>query len=406
MMTPSRPLSPAAAYRADTAGRSAPFGFQDDAWLVIASELHVAAAASGDAWREALYGAIGSVIDLFGDEFIDAHAEREWKDDLGYVEALMVLADVMQEAGAFNLAACLLDDLLAAATDITKLQRGRILAQRARLDWRLDRLDDATERYEAIHALGRRIRSPELKARAANGLSAIAQQRGNYPDMALHSSRAAAIAEKHGYPAIARVAHYGLMVVSAKHQNYSQALREGWIVWTLSRGHELLEAEILQNMGQLLLEAGHSPSARSCFASAVTRTRSPALLLPALGGLALASARSNAEATVEWSVREIWRAQTLSVTRYDLATALVEAAIALSTVQRLEEAARYREAGASIARAAGFHEIVFRTESIADPSAPTTPAPLDREARRVVDDLRELEPGELPEHVTYEEVTA
>jgi tetratricopeptide (TPR) repeat protein len=395
--------SPGAAYRVDLAGRATPFGPDDDRWLQIACELHLAAMSRGDDRRASLYEAIGLTVDLFGDEFIDGRAEYEWQRNLGYVEALVVLADVMQEASAYHLAAVLLDDLLLAAADITGLQRGRILAQRARIEWKLGRLDDAFARFEALEALGRRIRSPELRARAVIGLGAVAQQRGNFPMMHECVTKALRIALKHEFRSIERVARQGLMVVAAKNGRHGESLQEGWKVLELSRGRQDLEVEILQNMGQLLLEAGHPAAARACFAAVLSRTHATRLLLNALSGLALASARSGSEATVEWAVRELWRAQKFSVPRHDLAMALVEAAQALHVTGRVADAIRYRDAGAAIARNAGFHEVEFRAEALADGPAA---AALDQGAQQVVLELQALEPTKLPEHVTYAEAAS
>lgn len=391
----------------DAADRPGPIGHHDDQWLAIATELHLAAAARGEEGRKGLYGALGSVIDLLGDEFIDGRAEREWEHDLGYVEALMVLADVMQEAGAFHLAASLLDDLLAAATDLKPLHRGRILAQRARIEWKLGRLDEAADRFEAIAIMGRRIRSPELQARAANGLGAVAQQRGNFPEVERQAAAAAKIARKHGYRAVERVARYGLMIVSAKNGRHGESLEESWRILELSRGHDDLEAEVLQNMGQLLLEAGHPAVARACFARVVERIRVPRIVLPALGGLAIASARSGAEATVEWAVRELWRAQRLSVGRYDVAMAMLEAAAALGVLHRDDEATRYARAAASLATTAGFHEVHLRAEELAhESSGPAEAARLDGPALQVIRHLQALEPERLPEQLAFDEALA
>src|SRR4051812_5658785 len=146
MIAPRLPMSPTAAYRADMGSRTQPFGRDDDQWLAAAEAVHLAATGRATG-TEHLYDALGIAIDTLGDERIDEFVEREWPGPRCYVESLVVLSTHAEDAGALNLAALMLDDLLHAATDLTPLHRGRILALRARLEWKLDRRDDARDRY-------------------------------------------------------------------------------------------------------------------------------------------------------------------------------------------------------------------------------------------------------------------
>lgn len=411
--------SPAAAYRADMAGRDGPFGPDDDQWLVAASELHLAATASSTGAAPAagateatnqrpLFDALGVAIDLLGEERIEAMADREWQGERSHVEALMVLCEVMLQAGALHLAGMMLDDLQLATPDRLPVQRGRILTMRARVDWKLGRLDQAVERYESLLESAKRAKSPELVARAEVGLGAIAQLRGNYPEMRSRMGRAAKIADELALTSIARRAHHGLMIASARDARYDDALLDGRKVFDLSLGDAVFEAESLQNLGQLLLEAGHPDSARACFAAVVDRAAPSRILLPALGGLALAAAQQHMEAIVELAVREVWRAQRIAVPRYELANALLECATALAGLRRFDEASRYQKAANAIAVSGGFHELVYRAEHL-DASRSTPGAervPLQASAARVARDLSELEPERLPAHVSFDAASA
>lgn len=393
--------TPGAAYRADMLHRTAPFGPDDEQWLAAATELHHAAAAP-QLGQSRLYDAIGVAIDLLGDERIDAIVEREWPAPRTHVEAILVLCELIDRAGALHLCAVMLDDLLQAAPDLPSIDRGRILAMRARVTWKLGHRTEAIERYEFLESLGRKSRKPELVARAAIGLAAVAQLRGHYPEVREHAARAAKIADRDGLTGVARVAHQGLMLSAARSQRWDEALLEGWEVLRLSEGDAMLEAEILQNMGQLSLEAGHPASARACFAAVMERTPAARILLPALGGLALASARTGAEPTVEWSVREVWRARDVAVPKYEMAAALIESGTALVLVGRSAEAKRYLDAGAGIARAEQLHELELRAEQGGEvPAAAPARAVLTKRAARVASDLVALEPERLPDEVAF-----
>jgi hypothetical protein len=170
----------------------------------------------------------------------------------------------------------------------------------------------------------------------------------------------------------------------------------------LSDGDPILESEALQNLGQLMLEAGHPAGARACFAAVMTRGAPSHTLLPALGGLALASAQEGNEATVEWSVREVWRARTLAVPRFELAEALLESSVALASLGRGTESERYRQAAEEIAKAEGYHELVFRSAEAQRPVRRSTPAPIRASGTDVIREVSRLEPAQLPAHVEFQ----
>jgi hypothetical protein len=137
----------------------------------------------------------------------------------------------------------------------------------------------------------------------------------------------------------------------------------------------------------------------------MTRVAPARLLLNALGGLAIASAHLGKEATVEWSVREVWTARRSMVPRYELAQALLECAVALKTLRRDEDAERYRDAAHHIASAEGFHELAFRATELSRLSA-VSPASLRRPAAAVAREVSALEPEQLPAHVAFDAAPA
>src|SRR5687768_2508829 len=117
--------SPTSAYRADMTGRRAPFGEADDAWIAAAAQLHLATTTKSQiAQRQYLFEALSIALDCIGDEAIDAFVAREWFGRHSMTEALVVLADRIIEAGAYRLAAKLLDDLVMPAARLTPLERG------------------------------------------------------------------------------------------------------------------------------------------------------------------------------------------------------------------------------------------------------------------------------------------
>jgi tetratricopeptide (TPR) repeat protein len=399
--------SPTSAYRADSLGREGPFGLEDELWLAAAAQLHLAATTKNQvAQRQYLFEALSITLDCLGDEAIDAFVAREWFGRHSMAEALVVLADRIIEAGAYRLAAVMLDDLVLPAARLSTLERGRILALRARTAWRLGQFDEARERFEYVRELGAEAGEKELELRAAVGLSTVAQLRGNIPALAEQGQRAATLAREIGHRFLERWAYFALTIAAAKRGNHAEALAAGWKAIELSEHDADLEVEALQNLGQATLEAGseYAEIARSCFAAVMARPTGTVLLLSALGGLVRASAMIGDEATVEWGMREAWRARNEPLPQTLLGELLFECALALQMLGRAGDMERYRRAAHEIAEANGFHELAFKSARL----EPTTPrvrervgAYLPASAEVVAKNLERMEPEQLPERLTF-----
>ena len=391
--------APGAAYRADTRDRAEPFGPFDDEWLAAATELHLAAT-TRERRDDHLASAIGVAIAVLGDARIDAFAAREWRGKRSYVDAIVVLADTVYYGGARNLAALMLDDIRRTATDLDPLQLGRLLFRRARIAWSLGATDDASERYHAIAALGKSAGDFEVMALAELGLSTLAQFRGDFPDLRAHAGRARGLAERSGNPAIVRWALQAVMIGETSQGRFDAAIDAGWRALGLSGGYSVWEAEALVNLGQLMLEAGHPDRARASFSAAVERSAPASLLLPALGGLAVASALVGHEPTVEWTVREVWRAQEQSVQPYSVAAAHLECAVALRSFGRDADAERHRAAAEELGRRHGFHEVAFKADALRELPR-RTPAPLTADSESITGQLARMAPAQLPDALAF-----
>jgi tetratricopeptide (TPR) repeat protein len=261
-------------------------------------------------------------------------------------------------------------------------------------------LEEADARYRRVEHIGRSQQSAELKARAAIGFVALAQLRGNYPDVRRHARRAVRLAEQSGLRSLIRNAHSGMLVAAAVARSLDEALVHGWQVYRASLGDPVQEAEVLQNLGQALLDSGHTDTARAVFASVVSRRIPPRILLPALGGLALASGDEH-RASVRWAARQARSIDERAVPRYALASALVECAIALARIGDHDESEELRAEGLRIARAHGFHEVVYRAEDLEASvgNEREAPAALRKRSAAVVRELEWMEPEHLPERI-------
>jgi tetratricopeptide (TPR) repeat protein len=395
------PRSSTAAYRIDLAGRDGSFGPHDGAWVAVASLLEHAALLPEPDRSRLLVDAIEFAREIIGDAELARLGEREWQDtDRTPAEAIILLAESLHRTGAMNLAGAMLDALLVADTSLNDVQRGRIVAQRARALRKLGLLEEADWCSKYVGQLGRNAKNVELQVRELLGFSASAQMRGNYPEVHRHSERARQLAESAGLKNLTRDACVGLMIALATTGRFDEALVHGWQAYQSSIGDSIDEGEVLHNLANLLLEAGHFAEARAGFAAIVSSQRPAYMILPALGGLAIASAATGQAEVVEWAAAEIERLAATPALRFPIASALLEAAIGLQRIGRREAAERCRIAALELGRANKFHEIVFRAEAM--PSNVESSAIrhlLTREAATVASEVAWLEPKQLPEHV-------
>ncbi len=395
-------LSAAAAYRADYAARNREFGPHDGGWITVAELLQHAARLDSQQRAELLGDAVEFAQQIVGHSEFVQRAEREWPDaNRTPSEVLLLLADDVQSVGALQLAAVMLDALPSADESLDDVQRGSVALHRARISWKLGDLDDAADRCRAVARLARRTRSAELHARVAMARCIIAQLRGNLPEMERQARRASRIAARHDFTRLLRDAHNILMIVAGMRLELDEALTYGWRVYEASSGEPMAEAETLQNVGQVLLDAGHPQEAIAAFSSVVARELPARFILPALGGLAVAGAVTGQRDLVEWAASEVERVGDLAAPRWSVGMALVECAAALSIIQPGSRAEALRVRAMEIAAAHGFHEMAFRAEALTSPS-PAVAAPVHAFGRRAAGVARKvawLEPERLPKHV-------
>lgn len=403
----SAPVHATTAYRADLSERAGPFGPDDGAWVTVASLLEQARSLTDAAQARMLVAEATAVArDAVGRQAVERAGQQEWGTvERTPVEPIILLADQAFEAGALRLARAILDALLEADRTLGAVQRGRVIARRARADGRLGRMSEAADQYREVERLGGEVGSVELQARAWIGQGALAQMRGNYPEQRRWSRRAAREADAAGLAYLSRLAHNGLMIAAGAQHRFDESLHHAAIVYAASLGDPLLEGEVLQNIGQIWLEAGHPRPAAETFAGVLRRPVSIRIVLPALGSLAVASAALGDVAAVEWADRELARVRASAVVPpYAYASAALECASALVTLRRRGAAERTLAAAEAVANAHGFYEIIVKAEAIrAGAGATPFPAPerlgaaADRLARRIGAEAADGE--RLPEHV-------
>ncbi len=391
---------------ATTAYRAQPADVPSD-WVAVVAIIEHAGLVAAAARKRLLRRGGQLAVRAVGRRALDRFIAGEWRgSSRRQVAALVLLSERLVDAGAVALAAAGLDALSFADDSLNVIERGRIMARRARASWMMGCIDEARHSYQRLDLIGRRSDEPELRVRAQIGYVALAQMRGNYPEMQKYARRAARIADRAGLHRLARQARNGLLIAASMRRQFDEALALGWLVYRASAGDSVGESETLQNIGQTLTLAGHVAAARAAFAAVVARELPTRVMLPALGGLALACAAVGDAASVRWAAREVKRCPQASAPRYALASALLECATALAAVGRVDEGRPHRIAALQLARAHGFFEIAYRAEELESSAQfrePAVPVPLATRATSIAQRMSVLEPRRLPRHVEFQE---
>jgi tetratricopeptide (TPR) repeat protein len=275
------PLHPLDAYRTDAVG--AVGNLIDDAtqsrWLGVALLLHNAARSSGAARTAVLT------------EFLEhegVHTLRGATLSMAPVmHAAWQYAIAMEEGAFLRLSHSVLASLCILIPDELNLERGRVVARRARLARLQGAMDVALGWYQEVEALGKVHELPELVGRAGLGYGSLALARGDFPKARqLYDS---VLAMNDAVPSDARaIAFQGLMHCSVAAKDYDSAAQHAWAAYEGATS-PMEQTSMLIDLAQLLLDAGHPAAALRGFAAVITRDPLPRSALPALGGAALAA---------------------------------------------------------------------------------------------------------------------
>jgi len=389
-----------AAYRRDLENRSSPFSPNDQVWIVVACLLEQAALVPGRG-----YPLIQEAVDLarraLGDQQIRM-IEREFGGTtFGESEWALLLSDEAYQRGALNIAYAILDALSATAVSGDDVAIGRILVRMARINNSLGFLEVANDQLVDARRRGRAIGSIELEVRALIGLGSVAQSRGNYPVMLRHAKRAADLADRSGLRFLGRFAHTGVMIAAAQRGDFSSAMNQAAIVYAEATGHPTEVAELLQNVGQMLLTAGYADEAESMFTAVLARPLPEHFVLAALGGLALASAKRGNQVIVLWASEEVERFERAGAQRYQAAVAMLECAVAMLSIGLSQRGEDARLRALQLGEQHGYHEVTIRAEHAARALlAAVKPRELEERALEVARSICAREAERLPDHVT------
>jgi tetratricopeptide (TPR) repeat protein len=279
--------------------------------------------------------------------------------ELTFWQAGLEVANEIEEAGALHLCYTWLFSLERIVPETRVMDTGRIRANRARIARKLGAVDLALELYGQVEQLGEQRAEPELTARAWIGYAVAAFERGNFPEARRWYRAAALVADDTGCAEQASLAHQGLLISFAVAGEFNDAIVEGWHAYVSAHGNAARQAEILSNVSQALYDMGQHAAALRGFAAAIAHTAHVRVLLPALGGVAMAAAALDRPSVVRAAAT---RAEALmsSGWHHPVALTLLDLADAYDRLGDPHTANGYRSRGLSIAEFHGLHQLAHR----------------------------------------------
>ncbi|AHG92533.1 Tetratricopeptide repeat-containing protein (plasmid) [Gemmatirosa kalamazoonensis] len=389
-------LLPTAALRADLDTTDAP----DEAsarWLVVATVL--ARLGQVDAADRAGYAhGCAEAVEPMARELLAWRGPAAPDALAGLVQREV---EAMERAAALHLALSALQSLVPLLADDALVRRGHVLAQLGRVARQMGELDAATRYYESARDLAARAHDDELAARAAVGLGVVHGQRGNYP-AARDAYRRALAAAPAGSP-IARGAHHGLMLAATAAEDYDAAFEHGWQAFVHAHDDAEGRAEMLINLARLCRKVGEYAAALRAFQASLGLTTVRRLQLPALGGAVLAASALGDHATADALSAVAERLAAAGEPAYERACAWIDLASGALTRGARGAAERYVHTARAITIPAGFHELTWQTDDMANALAaaprehrPTRartvapPPPLGAPSSAVIAEIRAL----------------
>jgi tetratricopeptide (TPR) repeat protein len=306
---------------------------------------------------------VAGLVDVLADAAAKPDVPGQWTPALA--RGIQVGAEYLERNGAFRLAYSLLSGFRAAVVQLSLGEVGRVVVQQGRIARELGAMQTAEDHYRVAERLGLRIREPDLRTRAVLGRGVIAVTRGNYPEARRLFRRGLQIAQKFHLAEHEAAAHNALLMAAVSAKDIDSALTHGWFLYRQTSGLPERQAEVLVNLAEVALLAGHPESALAACLTAVALTTVDRVLLAGYGSAAIAACRLGRRDVLDAMAAESLMVIGRSNQQFDKAYTLLELAEAYATLGARGEARNYLTRANGIAKPVGFFEILHRAEILA-----------------------------------------
>lgn len=363
-----KPLSPLQAFAADAGGatdRGVDLGAQLMSWLSVAQSADMLA--GGSAPSEQALAQSTALLAEFGDQrpsMVHDALPEPTVPIPRIAERFRVAAEAMEIAGCYELAfttvaaVCRLTAHADAVTaTLATLHLGRIARQ-------MNDFAAAQDCYDRVVVRATRERDAPLAARGHIGRALLSDIRGNLPAAEASYRKALDLSVPGG--GAYGMACLGLMTLAINRRKLGDALLYGWQLHDASAEDSEMRYLALFELSVVALHAGFPESAMRGFSHALERVRVPRLQLVILGGAIRAAARLRLIGEVHTFRLAIERTIRDANQPHEAAQALIYAAGALHEIDDLGGARATLDAGRALSEQYGYHEFVFRADSMAE----------------------------------------
>ena len=273
------------------------------------------------------------------------------------VDVFRMMAQRTEHTGWLNLAQHLLESTAYVSDDPIVL--GRIAFDRARVWRKRGFLDVSQAQSEELLRQGNRLKSAELKARAHGMLASLAQSRGNLAVAAEHSAAELVAAREAGARRLSSAALEGLGIAAGIRGDYNSAVNYFWSAYEGIEGRGTLALAVLNGLAQALLLSGHTEDALRMWTKQLSGSPPMYLVMPAVGGIAIASAQLGDARGVAWAADQIRQIARHRHHQREIAGAMLECALALEATGNGPQAGVLRRRAEGMALALGYHDLTF-----------------------------------------------
>lgn len=284
------------------------------------------------------------------------------------------------------------------------ITQGRVIHRRAILKGDMGREEAARLELEALLVNPVWKQFGELRIRVLHSLCVLAYRRGNFPEarrLALRVLRGTG----NGHPALRGIAYNALATLAAERGDFNAGLELAWKGYDLVRRNSRRNNaahchSALNNIAQILLDAGYPGAARAGYARLLTDSLNVRAAYSVVGGYATASAALSDRVGVEWATTQILRLGKLRGNPDSLATALLECSEALAVIGEHARAETLRRRSAQLAEQHGLHRTAFKAQR---PTLSLMPSKsrLNKSAAAIAKRISDMEPASVPAELAY-----
>jgi tetratricopeptide (TPR) repeat protein len=293
------------------------------------------------------------------------------------VRALCAIAVEMERNSALHLAYATVTNARLAVFDGPMASRGLAALHQARVLRQMGYHEEAQDTYEWAAEDAVEAGDRELEARALLGLAVLAGQQGNYPKAIDQGKGALAIfPEKSEYVADA---HITLLAAYSSTSQFPAALEHGWRGFDAAADDAERRASLVSNLSSVALRMGRLHAARRGFFATLGMCELDRIVLPTLGGLAMANAASGDHTELALVAQRIELRAITSAQPYEVARTMFELAQAWEQSGQVEESKQCLTRARELALRHGFHEVTFRSELLAEALAAAERTPTRHE---------------------------